>query len=196
MGRLAPLLILSGTTLLAPGVALAESCVVADPTGTPLNVRQSPNGAIIGALNNDVVVSIRERRGGWVNVVPHESAGKSGWVVKKYLNCTETSATKEAASPTSPTHAEIDGNVILYACTSADPKHSGFCHIYMTAVGDTLAFMRGVLKDNFPICMTGNVTSRQLGDVVVKYIRDNPKDRHLNAATIAALAFKDAWPCQ
>ena len=33
-------------------------------------------------------------------------------------------------------------------------------------------------------------------DVVIKYIRDNPKDRHLNAATIAALAFKDAWPCE
>jgi Rap1a immunity proteins len=62
-----------------------------------------------------------------------------------------------------------------------DPKNSSFCHIYMTAVADSLAFMRGVLKDNFPICVTGNVTSRQLGDVVIKYIRDNPRDRHLNA---------------
>jgi Rap1a immunity proteins len=34
-----------------------------------------------------------------------------------------------------------------------------------------------------------------MGAVVVKYIRDNPKDRHLNAAAITALAFKDAWPC-
>lgn len=65
----------------------------------------------------------------------------------------------------------------------------------MTAVSDTLAFMRTVIKDQFPICVSGNVTSRQLADVVVKYIRDNPKDRHLNAATISALAFRDAWPC-
>ena len=33
-----------------------------------------------------------------------------------------------------------------------------------------------------------------MADVVVKYIKGNPKDRHLNAATIAALAFKDACP--
>jgi hypothetical protein len=83
--------------------------------------------------------------------------------VQKYLDCTEQSTTRSAEPPTAPTHAEIDGNVILYACTSTDPKHSGFCHIYITAVGDTLAFMRGVLKDDFPICMTGNVTSSQLG---------------------------------
>jgi hypothetical protein len=56
-------------------------------------------------------------------------------------------------------------------------------HIYMTAVSDTLAFMSAVIKDAFPICVTGNVTSVQMADVVVKYIKDNPKDRHLNAAT-------------
>jgi uncharacterized protein YraI len=174
--------------------ALAENaCTVNDPTGTPLNVRERPNGPILGALKNGVPVSIRERRGDWVRVVPRE--GKTGWVVQKYLDCTEQSTTRDAEIPIAPTNTEIDGNVILYACTASDPKNSSFCHIYMTAVADSLAFMRGVLKDNFPICVTGNITSRQLGDVVVKYIRDNPRDRHLNAATIAALAFKDAWPC-
>jgi hypothetical protein len=55
--------------------------------------------------------------------------------------------------------------------------------------------MRAVIKDAYPICVTGNVTSAQMADVLVKYIRNNPKDRHLNAATIAPLAFKEAWPC-
>jgi hypothetical protein len=191
---LVKLLILLGAVLLMTGAARAETCIVADPSGTPLNVRKSPNGAIAGALNNDVQVSIRERRGDWVSVVPQ--TGKSGWVVRKYLNCTGSSATPGAElPPTVPTNADIDGNVLLYVCTSSDPKNRGFCYVYMTAVGDTLAFMRTVIKDEYPICVRGNVTSAQMADVVVKYIRDNPKDRHLNAATIAALAFKEAWPC-
>jgi Rap1a immunity proteins len=181
------LLILLGA-LLAPGAATAETCVVADPTGTPLNVRKSPNGPIVGALNNDVRVSIRGHRGDWVNVIPDRAAGKSGWVVKKFLRCGDLGPLGV------PTRAEIDGDLILYACTSSDPTDRGFCHVYMTAVRDTLA-LRTVIKDEFPICMTGNITSRQLADVVVKYIKDNPKDRHLNAATVAALAFRDAWPC-
>jgi len=174
----------------------AETCTVADPSGTPLNVRKSPNGAIVGALKNDVQVSIRGRRGEWVSIVPLDGASKSGWVVIKYLNCTGPSTAPGAElPPTVPTNTDIDGNMILYACTSTDPKNRGFCHVYMTAVSDTLAFMRTVIKDQFPICVNGNITSRQLADVVVKYIRDNPKDRHLNAATISALAFRDAWPC-
>jgi hypothetical protein len=178
--------------ILVSSAAMSETCTVADPTGTPLNVRRSPNGPIVGALSNGVPVSIRERRGDWVSVVP--STGRSGWVAQKYLDCAGPSAERAAEPLIVPTQVEIDGNVILHACASNDPKNSGFCHVYMTVVADTLTFMRGVMKDNFPICVTGNVTSKQLGDVV--YIRDNPKDRHLNAATIAALAFKDAWPCE
>ena len=38
--------------------AEGERCKVTDPTGTPLNVRQSPNGKIIGTLaNGDVRAS-------------------------------------------------------------------------------------------------------------------------------------------
>jgi hypothetical protein len=119
-------------------------------------------------------------------------------VWRKFLDCREPP--KGAAGATNaeplivPKVAEVDGNAILYACTT--PQYAGFCHTYISAVGDTLAFMRSVIKDKFPICMEGKVTSHQLGQVVVKYIHDNPKDRHLSAATIAALAFKEAWPCQ
>jgi hypothetical protein len=52
----------------------------------------------------------------------------------------------------------------------------------MTAVGDTLTFVRALIKGDFPICMEGRITSQQMGEVVVKYIRDNPRD--LNAASV------------
>ena len=55
-------------------VPTKTDCVVADPTRTPLNVRSSPNGTILGALHNDTKVTIRETAtaGGqkWVRVVP------------------------------------------------------------------------------------------------------------------------------
>jgi hypothetical protein len=172
--------------------ALGETCTVADPSGTPLNVRKSPYGQVIGALNNGILVSTEERRGDWVSVVPR--SGKSGWVFLKFLDCAGSSAVRPIEPMIVPTPVEIDGNAILYACTSNDPKNSEFCHTYMTAVGDTLAFVRGLIKEQFPICMQGRITS-QMGEVVVKYIRENPRDRHLKAATISALAFKDAWPC-
>jgi Bacterial SH3 domain len=65
-----------------------EGCFVADPTLTPLNVRKSPNGSILGAINNGTLVAVMKRRGDWVRIVPHKAAGKSGWVWLKYLLCT------------------------------------------------------------------------------------------------------------
>src|SRR5262245_65909537 len=39
-------------------VSKVNTCVVADPTGTPLNVRNRPNVTILGALHNDTTVII------------------------------------------------------------------------------------------------------------------------------------------
>lgn len=71
--------------------ALAQTCVVSDPTGTPLNVRASPNGAIIGALYNGTVVQVLkvifDKRGrSWALIVPL-GPGKQGWVFGAHLTC-------------------------------------------------------------------------------------------------------------
>jgi hypothetical protein len=71
--------------------AVAQSrCVVTDPTGTPLNVRSRPNGAILGALHNGIVVRVTERdfdqQGrAWVYVVPQQ--GRAGWVFREFVSC-------------------------------------------------------------------------------------------------------------
>ena len=72
--------------------ALADQrCMVTDPTGTPLNVRVEPNGAILGALHNGAVVNRMEtsadRNGrAWSFVVPVEG-GKAGWVFREFVSC-------------------------------------------------------------------------------------------------------------
>lgn len=73
--------------------AMAETCVVEDPTGTPLNVRSTPNGPIRGALHNGALVEVLDTTSdtlgaSWAYIVPREG-GKRGWVYESYLRCSE-----------------------------------------------------------------------------------------------------------
>lgn len=71
----------------------SQSCIVVDPTGTPLNVRSFPRGDIVGSLANDVSVQIhattRADNGAvWANVTFADTGGISaGWVYYRYLRC-------------------------------------------------------------------------------------------------------------
>jgi hypothetical protein len=47
-------LLVLATCCLSSEVSAQSSCRVRDPTGTPLNVRTSPNGNAAGTLNNGV----------------------------------------------------------------------------------------------------------------------------------------------
>ena len=69
-------------------------CVVNDPTTTPLNLRASPNGAIIGQLANGQTVRILEQtvdqRGrSWarITVTVGMAAGREGWVFREFIAC-------------------------------------------------------------------------------------------------------------
>ena len=71
--------------------ASAQTCIVNDPTGTPLNVRARPNGAILGALHNGAAVQVLQvihDNGGraWANIAPL-GAGVRGWVFGSFLTC-------------------------------------------------------------------------------------------------------------
>ena len=64
-----------------------QTCVVEDPTGTPLNVRSRPNGPILGALHNGALVQILDTTGSrWAYIAP-VGGGKRGWVYGPYLRC-------------------------------------------------------------------------------------------------------------
>jgi hypothetical protein len=69
-----------------------DTCRVADPTGTPLNVRQGPQGRIIGTLRNGTVVRIsataRDHKNQvWARIVDGEGRRTIGWVLRAYMNC-------------------------------------------------------------------------------------------------------------
>ncbi|WP_087149277.1 SH3 domain-containing protein [Pararhizobium antarcticum] len=88
MQRLRYLLRLAFLVALAAHPAQA-ACTVADPTGTPLNVRDAPNGSIVGALPNGLEVEqLEEHRLGaktWIRV--SVDGAPRGWVFGAYVIC-------------------------------------------------------------------------------------------------------------
>jgi uncharacterized protein YraI len=113
-------LVLTAALLLVPftGIASADICRVADPTGTPLNVRKRPSqhAPIIGALNNGIEVSTKMSRGDWVHVVPFKAAGKSGWAWRKFLDC---------SLDENPLAWSCDGTIVWYDDQDLGPSTAG-----------------------------------------------------------------------
>jgi hypothetical protein len=66
-----------------------DECLVSDPTGTPLNVRQSPNGSVIGTLRNGQGVALARTSEPWVKIsrVLDGRLTEIGWVWNKYVDC-------------------------------------------------------------------------------------------------------------
>ena len=72
-------------------------CTVADPTGTPLNVRSEPiNGRIVAKLKNGTVVRVEdyneeygdELANWWqISVTKNGKRRTLGWVTSNFLNC-------------------------------------------------------------------------------------------------------------
>ena len=67
-----------------------DSCTVADPTGTPLNVRETPNGRKLEALLNgsgvEVIDTLRDGQGRiWARVAVFGET--VGWVFGPFLDC-------------------------------------------------------------------------------------------------------------
>ena len=83
------------TLLISPGFALAaegDRCKVTDPTGTPLNVRESPNRKIVGTLANGALVAIVESKDAvngkpWVKIVDAKTKKPIGWVFREFVSC-------------------------------------------------------------------------------------------------------------
>jgi len=68
-----------------------SSCIVVDPTSTPLNIRTAPYGQIVGTIPNGQPVLILSKRSDardepWVYIADANSQ-PIGWVFKQYLVC-------------------------------------------------------------------------------------------------------------
>lgn len=49
--------------------------------------------------------------------------------------------------------------------------------------------------DRQRFCTPDNVTNGQMEDIVVKYLKDHPDERHMLAAILVVKAMTKAFPC-
>ncbi|MBL8587609.1 MAG: SH3 domain-containing protein [Methylobacteriaceae bacterium] len=87
-----PLFALAVLLALPAPLQAGELCRVADPTGTPLNVRTAPNFKIVGALRNGTRVEILQVVRGddgkqWAFIADAADGRAHGWVFRSYLDC-------------------------------------------------------------------------------------------------------------
>jgi endonuclease YncB( thermonuclease family) len=78
----------------APAHAATAVCVVADPTGTPLNIRLQPNGETVASVRNGEKLLVffegakTDSRGRvWYEVAMSTSAAPDGYVFAEFVRC-------------------------------------------------------------------------------------------------------------
>jgi hypothetical protein len=76
----------------ATGAAAQSRCKVMDPTGTPLNVRSTPQGNIVGTPTNGALVSIVDSSvdaagKSWAYVARYSDGAPIGWVFREFIAC-------------------------------------------------------------------------------------------------------------
>ena len=79
-------------------------CTVADPTGTPLNVREAPNGQVVMTLSNGAKLrqtGEREHKGERWSLVANET-GMLGWAFSAYLDCVSANRGAQKSAPMRP----------------------------------------------------------------------------------------------
>jgi hypothetical protein len=77
-----------------PGHTESLDCHVADPTGTPLNIRMEPNGRIVAKARNGELIQVfggeeKSDRNGklWYYVALNTSSAPDGYALAAYIRC-------------------------------------------------------------------------------------------------------------
>lgn len=98
----------------------------------------------------------------------------------------------------SPSWAVLLGNALWKSCQEhqSDPGgfDSGICLGFVMATKDSMVGLDA--KRSGPYCVPNSVELGQLADVVTKWLRDNPRDRHLPAVLLVNNALVSAFPCR
>ena len=97
------------------------------------------------------------------------------------------------ASPAWPLGGSFYSGNDLFGYCAGEVRNSDHCLGYTTGIVDALA--SGSIF-GWKACVPEQVSAAQVRDIVVKYLQDNPQDRHYSAAAIAAKALSIAFPCQ
>jgi len=86
------------------------------------------------------------------------------------------------------------GNELLEFCRSQNPVTAvdyvkdASCIFYIAGITDVINTRQA--------CIASSVTAGQVRDVVVKWLKANPQERHYTAHNLVVLALSKAFPCR
>lgn len=90
--------------------------------------------------------------------------------------------------------SDLTGNDLLRFCNSHEASETNMCTGYIEGVRDASMFATVSLKSKPFFSVPSQVSSDQLREVIVKYLRDNPETRHKPAGLLTIFALKEAFP--
>ena len=91
--------------------------------------------------------------------------------------------------------AATSGNDLLRFCTSdANSAEQSFCLGYLHGLVDGVMGLRVTERRPQVFELPEGVDILQVRDVVVKFLKENPKDRHLGAVALVLKALTLAYP--
>jgi hypothetical protein len=99
----------------------------------------------------------------------------------------------------SPFGGFFSGNQVYDTCTGGNPATDTACMSYIAGVMDELVTFDEVMSksiDPTMACVPTGVTVEQIKDLVVKFMRDNPKVRNNRASSIVSEVILTNYPCK
>lgn len=90
--------------------------------------------------------------------------------------------------PDGQLRAYFSGNELYTTCTSNAPA---MCRGFIAGVADVIQNQNGNL-----LCIAQGATVSEITDVVIKYLRDNPAERHYAAFSTVRVALEKAYTCK
>jgi hypothetical protein len=95
--------------------------------------------------------------------------------------------------------AFFTGDDLLHQCNgSRDGERVLVGKDYYYAIGVCVGYVMGIsdmLSTSGTICAVQHFSASQMGDIVIKYLRDHPERRHYSASDEIEVALKNALPC-
>jgi hypothetical protein len=88
------------------------------------------------------------------------------------------------------------GNSLLELCESKDVSEQAFCLGYVVGATDVDSMDGAAFPERRRSCAPDNVTNGQQRDIVVKYLKEHPEERHILAAILVVKAMAKAFPCK
>ena len=88
-----------------------------------------------------------------------------------------------------PYRSFADGNALYELCSSPGATDQSYCAGYLGGISDSLSSSQH-------LCVSTEVSLRQLKDVVLKYLRDHPEQRGQAAFSVGREALTLAFPCK